>query len=44
MVRHGDEQIKEELPAGLHLHLHGAAVLECATAADDQGEVVGAQL
>ena len=42
---HGDEQVEEERSAaGLHLHLHGAAALEGAAAADDEGEVVGAEL
>jgi len=45
MVHHGDEQIEEQgRAAGFHLHLHRAAALEGVAAADDEGEVVGAQL
>ena len=45
MVAEGDEEVKEELAASVvHLELHGAASLEGAAAADDEGEVVGAQL
>lgn len=45
MVAQGDEQVEEELGAAVqHLELHGAAALEGAAAADDEGEVVGAQL
>ena len=44
VVAHGDEQVEEQLAAaGFHLSLHGAAALECLAAADDQGEVMGAQ-
>ncbi len=39
------EQVEEELrAAGHHLHLHCAAALEGAAAADDECEVVGSQL
>lgn len=42
MIAQCDEQIEEELgAAGHHLHLHCAAALEGAAAADDEGEVVG---
>ena len=45
MIDHRHEQIEEQRrPAPLHLHLHGAAALEGAAAADDEGEVVRAQL
>lgn len=45
MVAEGDEEVEEELAASVvHLELHGAASLEGAAAADDEGEVVGAQL
>lgn len=45
MVAEGDKQVKEELSAAVeHLELHGAAALERAPAADDEGEIVGAQL
>jgi hypothetical protein len=44
VIAQRDEKIKEELgSAGHHLHLHGAAALEGAAAADDEGEVVGAE-
>ena len=39
------EQVEEELRATVeHLELHGAAPLEGAAAADDEGEIVGAKL
>lgn len=45
MIAEGDEEVEEELAAAVvHLELHGAAALEGAAAADDEGEVVGAQL
>jgi hypothetical protein len=45
VVAEGDKQVKEELSAAVeHLELHGAAALERAPAADDEGEIVGAQL
>ena len=45
VVAQGDEEIKEELRAALeHLQLHGAAALEGAPAADDEGEIVCPQL
>lgn len=45
MVAESDKQVEEELTAAVkHLHLHGAAALEGGAAADDEGEVVGAQL
>ena len=45
MVAQGDKQVKEELGAAVeHLELHGAAALESAAAADDEGEVVRSQL
>ena len=40
VIDHGDEQIKEQLSARLHLVLHRAAPLERVPGADDQGEVV----
>lgn len=42
MVTHGNEQIKEQFSSLLHFHLHSTASLERITAADDQGEIVGA--
>ncbi len=44
VITHGDKQIKEQFPAGLHLHLHRAASLEGGATADDEGQVMGAQL
>lgn len=45
MIAQSNKQVKEELGAAVeHLQLHGAAPLERAAAADDEGEVVGAQL
>lgn len=45
VVAQSDEQVEEELrPAVEHLGLHGAAALEGGAAADDEGEVVVAQL
>jgi len=45
MITQRDKQIKEQLaPACHHLHLHRARALEGAAAADDEREVVGAQL
>ena len=45
VVAQGDKQVKEELAAAVeHLELHGAAALEGAAAADDEGEVVRPQL
>lgn len=45
VVAERDEQVKEQLaPAVEHLQLHGAAALEGRAAADDEREVVGAQL
>lgn len=45
MVAQRNEQIEEELGVAVeHLELHGAAALEGAAAADDEGEVVRAQL
>jgi hypothetical protein len=44
VIAQRDEEIKEELgAAGHHLHLHCAAALEGAAAADDEGEVVGSE-
>lgn len=40
MVDHGDEQVKEELAAILHLVLHGAAALERVSSADNEGKIV----
>lgn len=45
VVDHRHEQIEEERRAALlHLHLHGPASFESAAAADDEGEIVRAQL
>lgn len=45
MVAKSDKEIKEQLCAAVvHLQLHGAAALEGAAAADDEGEIVCAQL
>lgn len=45
MVAQGDEQVEEKLSATVeHLELHGAAALEGAATADDEGEIVRAQL
>jgi hypothetical protein len=45
VVAKSNEEIKEQLRAAVvHLQLHGAAALEGAAAADDEGEIVCAQL
>lgn len=45
VVAQGDKQVEKELrPAVVHLQLHRAAALEGAAAADDESQVVGAQL
>lgn len=45
MIHHRNEQIKEQRRAALlHLHLHRAAALERVAAADDEREVVRAEL
>jgi hypothetical protein len=45
MIAQGDEEIKEQLRATVvHLQLHGAAALEGASAAYDEGQVVCSQL
>lgn len=45
VVAEGNKEIKEKLCAAVvHLQLHGAAALEGAAAADDEGEIVCAQL
>jgi hypothetical protein len=45
MINHRHKQIKKQRrPAGLHLQLHRAAALESIPAADDQRQVVRAQL
>jgi len=36
VVAHCDEEIKEQFATNLHLHLHGAAALECLSASDNQ--------
>ena len=40
MVAHGDKEVEEELPSGLHLHLHRAAALEGGPTPDDERQVV----
>lgn len=45
VVAQGNEEVEEQLRAAAeHLQLHGAAPLEGAAAADDQGQVVGPKL
>lgn len=45
MVTQCDEQVKEELAASvMHLELHGPAALECASASDDESEIMGSKL
>ena len=45
VVAERDKQIKEELRLAVeHLELHGAAALEGAAAANDEGEIVRPQL
>lgn len=45
MVAKCNEKVKEELCAAVvHLQLHGTASLECASATDDQGEIVCTKL
>lgn len=44
MVTHRDEEVEEELPSPLHLHLHRTAALEGRPATDYQGEVVRTEL
>lgn len=45
MVAESHEQVKEQLRSAVeHLQLHGAAALKGAAAADDEGQVMGAQL
>lgn len=44
MVTHCDEEVEEQFSTLLHLDLHGAATLECVSAADDEREVVSAEL
>lgn len=45
MVAQGNKEVEEELASSVeHFKLHGAAALECASAADDEGEVVSTQL
>lgn len=44
IIAHGNKEIKEQLPALLHLHLHSTAPFEGRPAADDEGEVVRTQL
>jgi len=41
MIAQSDKEVEEELRASsMHLQLHRAASLECATTTDDQGKVV----
>lgn len=45
MVAESNKKIKEQLGVAVeHLQLHGAAPLKCASATNDEGEVMGAQL
>lgn len=45
MVAQRDKEVKEQLRATMvHLQLHGAAALEGAAAADDQGKIVCSKL
>ena len=45
MITKRNKQIKEELrAASKHLHLHSPATLECASAADYEGEVMSSEL
>ena len=44
VVDHGDKQVEAQLAASLHLVLHRAAALERVARADDEREVVRAQL
>lgn len=45
VVAERDEEVEEQRCAAVpHLELHGAAALEGTAAADDEGEVVGAEL
>jgi len=45
VIAQGDKQVEKQLrPAVEHLQLHGAAALERAAAADDEGEIMGTQL
>jgi hypothetical protein len=44
MVTHSNEEVKEQCTALLHLELHGAALLEVVTAADDESKVLGSKL
>ena len=43
MIRHGDEQIKEQPSTVFHLVLHCAAPLERLSATNDEGEVMSPQ-
>lgn len=43
MVAHCHEQIKKQLAAVLHFHLHGPTPLECLAASDDESQIVSAQ-
>ena len=45
MIAERDEEVEEELRVAVeHLELHGAAALERVAAADDESQIVGAQL
>ena len=44
MIAHGHEQIEEQPPAGLHLHLHRTTTLERVAGADDKRQVVCSEL
>lgn len=43
MVAERNKQIEEQLAPHFHLHLHGAATLECLPAADNQSQVMSAK-
>lgn len=44
MLTHGDEEVEEEPAALLHLGLHGRALLEVVPVADDDSEVMAAEV
>lgn len=44
VVAHCNEEVEKEFAPLLHFHLHRAAPLEGGPAADDQGQIMGAEL